>query len=493
MGASASRPAAPWVALAVAGLFVAVAARLVLGSLWWPLVHDAPLMHYIAWRIGEGAVPYRDVFDMNFPGIYVIHLAVLRWLGDGDVAWRAFDLAWTAFGAGVIAVFARPWGVAAALGAAATFVAAHVAGGNWQTGQRDFVMCPFLVAGAAGVASWVEGASRASLWVAGAALGVATTIKPHALVFVLAFAAVVAVVGRRGRRDAVRSLGAFAFGVVLPPALVIAWLAAAGALPAWIEAITAYLVPLYSRIMTPAWPVHRWEMWAGIAAAMLVGVAHTALAGRLSARHAVAALGVAAGAVHYFGQRKGWEYQLHPLLAFSAILMFAAVGSVLRRGRIPTQLALLGVLIYVAVVISLKGAETAAPPWLAEKERRVEAVVRDLQPRLRPGDLVQVMDTTAGGIHALLRLRTAEPTRFIYDFHFFHDVERPIIQRFRAEFVRDLRAHPPRAIVVFEEGWPRGGYERLATFPALRALLDHEYELDGNGPGYRIYAKRRDS
>jgi hypothetical protein len=234
-------------------------------------------------------------------------------------------------------------------------------------------------------------------------------------------------------------------------------------------------------------------MWVGITAAMLLGLAHTALARRLSVRHAVAALGLVAGALHYVGQRKGWEYQLHPLLAFASILMFSALDSVLRRGRAPTQAALLGALIFVAAVTALKGAETAAPPWLAEKERRVAAVVRDLEPRLRPGDRVQVMDTTAGGIHALLRLRTAEPTRFIYDFHFFHDVERPIIQRFRAEFVRDLRARPPRAIVVFEEGWPQGGYERLATFPALGTLLDHDYELDGHGPGYRIYAKRRDS
>ena len=34
-------------------------------------------MHYIAWLIGQGAVPYRDVFDMNLPGVYLIHVAVL--------------------------------------------------------------------------------------------------------------------------------------------------------------------------------------------------------------------------------------------------------------------------------------------------------------------------------------------------------------------------------------------------------------------------------
>ena len=59
----------------------------------WPLIHDAPIMHYIAWRILDGAAPYRDLFDMNFPGVYLFHMAVVRALGEGDLAWRAADVA----------------------------------------------------------------------------------------------------------------------------------------------------------------------------------------------------------------------------------------------------------------------------------------------------------------------------------------------------------------------------------------------------------------
>src|SRR5439155_765060 len=79
------------------GLLVAV---LLVLSLPWPLIQDAPVMHYIAWRIGEGDVPYRDLYDINQPGVYVLHLALLRTLGAGDGAWRAFDLAWLAATAG---------------------------------------------------------------------------------------------------------------------------------------------------------------------------------------------------------------------------------------------------------------------------------------------------------------------------------------------------------------------------------------------------------
>ena len=100
-----------------------------------------------------------------------------------------------------------------------------------------------------------------------------------------------------------------------------------------------------------------------------------------------------------------------------------------------------------------------------------------------------MLDTTGGGIHALLRLRLREPTRFVYDFHFFHDTEQPTIRALRAELVRGLEARPPRLIVVFETGWPAGGYERLESFAALRERLAG-YDLVRPGPGYRIYAQR---
>ena len=107
----------------------------------WPLVHDTPLMHYVARRLAEGAVPYRDVFDMNFPGVYLVHRLVLAIGGAGDGAWRLFDLAWLAATALAIAALAAPWGRGPAAGAALFFALYHLAGGAWQAGQRDFLLC----------------------------------------------------------------------------------------------------------------------------------------------------------------------------------------------------------------------------------------------------------------------------------------------------------------------------------------------------------------
>ena len=79
----------------------ALAAR----SLGWPLIHDAPLFHYVAWLMGQGLVPYRDIFDMNLPGVYLLHWAVLATVGAGDLAWRLVDLGWLAATAALLFAF----------------------------------------------------------------------------------------------------------------------------------------------------------------------------------------------------------------------------------------------------------------------------------------------------------------------------------------------------------------------------------------------------
>jgi hypothetical protein len=462
----------------------------------WPLVHDAPLMHYVAWRIGQGAVPYRDVFDMNFPGAYLLHLLVITTLGAGDVAWRVFDLGWLALTGALLVGLAAPWGMTSALGAALGFALYHLAGGAWQAGQRDFLLCAFLLTGALGVARWMErarggdGDGRRALAAGGLALGAAVTIKPHAAALALALGLVVLVTAARTKRGAVAAPAVFAGAALVVPAAVVAWLGAAGALPAWRAIVFDYLLPLYSRLGRSAgWTVYRPGAWLALGAGVLLSLGSALAGGRWGPRHLVATLGALYGVLHFVAQAKGWEYHLYPLAAFATLLLFAEVGPALRHARGPAAMALLACAVAAAALLASKAAEASAAGWERDKAALARRLAGELAPRLRPGDTVQVLDTTGGGIHALLRLRVREPTRFLYDFHFFHDVGHPAIEALRAELIRDLDAQPPRLIVLFERGWPAGGYERLDAFVALRERLAR-YDLVRPGPDYRIYAQR---
>jgi hypothetical protein len=483
----------------VVATFAGVAATLAWRSRDWPLVHDAPILHYIAWRINQGAVPYRDLFDMNFPGAYLLHLAVLRGLGSGDAAWRAFDLAWLTATALAIAAFVAPWGTVAAAGSALLFGTYHLAGGAWVAGQRDFLLCLFLMLGALGVARWLERRSWWSVVLSGLVLGAAATVKPHVLALAVAFALLMVWSGRHGWGAVVPSVAVFSGSLVLAPLLATAWLGSLGALGAWREVVLDYLLPLYARLGTPDdWAFWRWQVWIGLAASVGLSLARVVVAGRFGPRHLVALVGVGYGLFHFVGQAKGWEYHLYPLAAFCSVLAFAGFDPALdglprRASRLASMLALAITLGLSALLLDVRGTEAARPPWIQKKERRVAEVVAWLAPRTKPGDLVQVLDTSEGGAHVLLLLGAVEPTRFVYDFHFYHDADAPVIRRLRAEFIHDLDAHPPRWVVLFERGWPTGGYERLERFPELGDRLRARYRPALRGDGWLIYARRDES
>src|SRR5262245_48202663 len=77
-------------------LLACLAGWLLWRSLSWPLVGDATIFHFIANQMAMGAVPYRDIIDVNMPLTYDIHAAVVALAGMSDAGWRAFDLAATA-------------------------------------------------------------------------------------------------------------------------------------------------------------------------------------------------------------------------------------------------------------------------------------------------------------------------------------------------------------------------------------------------------------
>jgi hypothetical protein len=135
--------------------------------------------------------------------------------------------------------------------------------------------------------------------------------------------------------------------------------------------------------------------------------------------------------------------------------------------------------------------QTVEADWIWDKERTVRLLVDDLRSRLAPGDRVQMLDTAEGGTHALLRLGLPPATRFIYDFHFFHDVEHPTVQALRAELMGMLAARPPRFVVVFDRGWPAGTLDRLARFPALSRFLEDGYGVVQRRPAYVILEARQ--
>lgn len=473
----------------IVGVFVVSAAVLAWRSRTWPLFHDAPVLHYIAWRIGAGDVPYRDLFEINAPGAYLIHLGAWKLGGLSDLAWRLYDLTWLGLAAAAAFVFARPWGRVAAAGAASFLALYHLAGSPWEAGQRDYFLCPFLLAGAAGVVRWAEQGDRRAVALAGAALGAAATIKPHVVLLVAMLALVIVV---RAKVQAVAPLALYAGGVALAPLAIVGWLAAAGALSAWRELIVDYLVPVYTSLGRGSrWEIYRPTAWAPIGLGALLSIAATVARRALSVRHVVAMLGVAYGVLHYVVQGKGWDYHLYPLVAFAAVTLFAEVEPALAWRPCLVGMPLAACCLLTAGLLVARGVDAVPMYFASAKVTHVRYVVGDLAKLTKPDDLVQVLDTTEGGVHALLLLGLRQPTRFLSDFPLFATPEAPITARYRAEFIAGFDARPPRAVVVFARAWPHGGPERVASFGALAERLARDYAIAVRRPGYTIYARTR--
>jgi hypothetical protein len=265
--------------------------------------------------------------------------------------------------------------------------------------------------------------------------------------------------------------------------------------------ITDYVLPLYSRVGRVSvweglrWHVYGWQIWSCFVALSLLGFARRP-SPAYGIRRWLALLGAVYGFVHVAAQGKGWEYHSYPFAVFvcalASVPLAARTAQALSSRSTSTLLsrALACALLVVAVaLLGAKGTDAADAPWIADKARRVSALARDLEPLAGAGP-VQVMDVTEGGIHALLRLHLRQPTRFLYDFHFFHDEDDARIQALRAEFARDIERGRPTAVVVFRDTWRRPDYERLDGFPAVAGLLERDYTLAAEGDGYRIYAQR---
>ncbi len=487
-------------------LILAASAALALYVGWrswsWPLIHDAPLMHYVAWLVAQGAVPYRDVFDMNVPGVYLLHLGVISLLGEGDRAWRLFDLAWLGLTAAALFGFSRRMGDAwSGLGAVLLFALYHLSGGAWRAGQRDFLLALFLVLAAWGAArAWESDGALVPLVWGGLAAGAGIMIKPQAALFWIACAAVAA---RGARRPgALRACAVWCATGLAVPVLVMGWIAWRGGLGPFRLILADYVLPLYGRVGHVSvweglrWHLYGWQIWSCLIALALLGFSRR-VDKPFGIRRMLALLGAVYGFLHFAVQGKGWEYHLYPFAVFLCALAsvpLAARAKQAQPSRWNAAPALsrsltVAVLVTAVVLLGVKGVDAADAPWIADKARRVSALVRDLQPIAGAGP-VQVMDVTEGGIHALLRLHLRQPTRFLYDFHFFHDEDDARIQALRGEFARDLERGRPTAVVVFRDTWRRSGYERLDGFPTVARLLERDYRLAVEGDGYRIYAKR---
>jgi hypothetical protein len=199
---------------------------------------DASVFAQIAEQLRAGDVPYRDVFDHKPPGIYLVEAAVGVTIGGLLDAWTRAWAVTLAAGLATLALLARalgprwPLGTALALLAASPMIGAqYFAQGGGET--ESLAILPATAGFLVAVGTPRPSARRA--FVAGLLIGCANATSfqflPAAAACLVAFVA-----GGRASRPVLAYVG----GGLALAAVLLAWLGAAGALPAAIDQLVAY-------------------------------------------------------------------------------------------------------------------------------------------------------------------------------------------------------------------------------------------------------------
>ncbi|HEY6995859.1 MAG TPA: hypothetical protein VH397_19315 [Xanthobacteraceae bacterium] len=459
----------------------AAAGLLLWRSLNWPLVGDAAIFHFIASQMQMGAVPYRDIVDINMPLIYFIHLAVVATGGMGDVAWRAFDLAAAALMSSLILALVWPAGRAPAILAALVVLVTHLLLGPYSAGQRDYLMSIAALAATLASARAAENPERRpiDLVLAGACAVTAASIKPSGLIL-LALPAV-AMAGLRWREAAWIMAGAAGAGLLL-----LGLLAASGELRAFIAMVRG-LMPAYASMgsRTISDVFRDTFVWLAPTGGLALAAALNIAAPKPPRLRAMIGLTLF-GLIHLLVQRKGWFYHVYPLgigLACWGAWSLAAL---------PMLRAALCLTITAATLAWL------LPPALTRARtypalRAAAAMQSALENRLPRGARVQVLDSDNGAFLAMARAGMRQATPHIQWFSLLLADE-----SVRQEFLHALVADPPAAILLTNAQWPQAsGFDAADRWPELAALLASGYVLDRtgseNGVAWRLYLRRAPS
>jgi hypothetical protein len=443
--------------------FAAIAAWLLWHSRDWPLVGDATILHFIAAQIKMGAVPYRDIADVNMPLTYGIHVAVVTMAGINDAAWRAFDLMVIAMLSALILMLVAPAGRAAAVLAVLGVLIMHLLLGPLAAGQRDFLMSIPALATAWLSAKAEEGHKRRSLYLllAGTFAMTAALIKPTGLLLLL----LPSVAATLRWRDEIW-IAAGAAGMAL---FVAATLATLGALGPFVTML-GELLPLYGSMGSRPLPeILEALQWiapiAGLALAAAFGsVTFKSPRGRVM-------MGLTAfGLIHLLVQQKGWWYHVYPLgIGLACWGAWALAG--LTAGRALASLIVMASTLAWLVPASMSRTENY-PALRAVAD--MQSVLEKYLPRHAR---VQVLDADNGAFLAMARAEMRQATPRIQWFSLLLAKE-----SVRLDFLAALQADPPAGILLTNAQWPkRLGFEATDDWPAFAALLASRYELTAIG------------
>jgi hypothetical protein len=470
----------------------------------WPLFHDGPIQHYIAWRILEGAVPYRDLFDMNMPGIYLLHMLCLKLFGGGDLAFRLFDALFLLLSAGgILALAGRERPLHATMGAL-FLMAIHLLNGPAYMAQRDFLLLPFLLFAFYFLRRFCLQRQHVALFFYGLLMGYGFWMKPVAALFILMSIGVV-FWQLRGMKERLQALIWMALGGLIPTVLLLGWLYHIGGLAAFYDVFLHFTLQTYSHLHPLRWQEDMLDTSIGCIPLLAILLALLFKRSDASALDEVLITnGLIYGLLHFYTQGKGWDYHLYPFYAFLALYITFLSSLHFKKRDIAivfhSMLLLAGLILFPWYGdLHPSQDKTFISSYEAQVKDDAAQALQSVPPPLRQADrsrAIQFFDFTQGHLwNVAYRQKWVVPARHIYPFPFYaSQFPGPEIKLLEQELLRSLDETRPLVIFISRESWPYKDetlYHIIDKQPPWQAWFAEYYRLVKQSDRYRVYARRK--
>lgn len=497
---------------------------------------DQGIYAVVADAMLDGKMPYRDAWDFKPPGIFLTYALAQGLFGKSMLAIRLLEvlgLIGTAFGLQRLGqvFFDRP---KAGLVAAAVAALVHAELEFWHTAQPE-TFGGYLTVAALVVVTLEPAQNRRWLvpLATGALFGLCALFKPPLGGGILVCGAYVLTreqLRAAGLPKLVRSGALLALGFAAPIVLVLGWIAARGAWPAFYWTFHDF-VPGYTKLN-----------WDGAHAA---GMLYYALEEAFFKFSALSAFGVIAAitmtplhgreregiflvlgiiAIHLTGitmQGKFFPYHYAATLLLISFLAGLGLYKLFRRCLLAGPGSMLALAAFVVVAISMRDAVRDLPQDFWDRSAmRLSFLLRQEPLRSRADldrELSYVADYNLDADRQValdIRSRTSSgQSVFIWGFEpsIYFLAERPLASRFtydvpqrtpwerafsRRELLRDLSVNRPQVIVVQRRdvfpsvtGSPLDSKDELPNFPELKALIDNQYRKAKEIEDFEIYER----
>jgi hypothetical protein len=470
-------------------------------TIHWPWMWDNQAMHYVVFLLKHGKVAYKDIYDMNMPGSYIVERWAIDIFGGGDLGWRFYEFALLASMTLAACVIALPYDWLAGLLAGVLFSILHGADGGAMATERDEVITVLLLVGYAFQFVAVRKNRPILMLPFGLSLGIAMLMKPTVAPFaVVELLFAYFAIKQRAQSPSnylIHSLGGFGIAV----AILLSFLLPDSLGPfLFLERKT---IPYYSKFAPATWGYLLKHSLPASAVFLIPLAVLLAIMNRNRADWEIWAIraGVVLGALSYFIQRKGYTYHRYSFLAF-ALLWFSIECAIAMKKR--GWLRNFGVIgIALALLVVLPRNTNRLRHMRHDRDPLTDQLQLDLQ-RLggtRLQNRVQCLDLVTGCYSALYRLGLVQSTGIMGDLPFFGPDDGAVVPYYRKIFWDDIHSHPPQVIVLSSEWFgEQYSFDKLNAWPQFRDYLNSAYTLevsrtfgsfDGNVLAYRMYVLKQ--